>query len=105
MEKKICVYICKDAHRDAIDITKLEAWQESAAVPHPRHPLQPEGVQMIKDDMAKEGVNTWSSRLLGRAKAAGSRSRLDRRAGEPPRVRGLGPGAEIVRSYDAAYDY
>ena len=63
MEKKFGVYICKGCGiADAIDIEKLS----NVATKDNKMPLckthdvlcSPEGVQLIKDDMAKEGVNT-----------------------------------------------
>ena len=63
MEKKYGVYICKGCGiADAIDIEKLS----NVATKDNKMPLckthdvlcSPEGVQLIKDDMAKDGVNT-----------------------------------------------
>jgi len=63
MEKKFGVYICKGCGiADAIDVEKLS----NVATKDNKMPLckthdvlcSPEGVQLIKDDMAKEGVNT-----------------------------------------------
>ena len=63
MEKKIAVYICTGCGiDDALDIEKLGkvATDESSVPICQNHPnlCSREGVQLIKDDMANEGVNT-----------------------------------------------
>jgi quinone-modifying oxidoreductase subunit QmoB len=60
MEKKYCVYICKGCGiKEAIDIAKLEGAAKKVPLCRNHDVLcSPEGLQMIKDDMAKEGVNT-----------------------------------------------
>ena len=73
MEKKIGAYICKGCGiADAIDITKLEGVAKKAPLSRSHDVLcSPEGVQMIKDDMAKEGVNALViAACSARAKAA-----------------------------------
>ncbi len=60
MEKKYCAYICKGCGiKDAIDITKLEGAAKKIQNYKSHDALcSPEGVQLIKDDIAKEGINT-----------------------------------------------
>ncbi len=60
MEKKYCAYICKGCGiKDAIDITKLEGAAKKIQNYKSHDALcGPEGVQLIKDDIAKEGINT-----------------------------------------------
>jgi quinone-modifying oxidoreductase subunit QmoB len=60
MEKKYCAYICKGCGiKDAIDIAKLEGAAKKIQNYKNHDALcSPEGVQMIKDDIAKEGINT-----------------------------------------------
>ena len=73
MEKKICVYLCKGCGiADAIDITKLEGVAKKVPLSRTHDTLcSPAGVQMIKDDIAKEGVNTMViAACSARAKAA-----------------------------------
>jgi quinone-modifying oxidoreductase subunit QmoB len=73
MEKKICVYLCKGCGiADAIDIAKLEGVAKKVPLSRTHDILcSPAGVQMIKDDMANEGVNTMViAACSARAKAA-----------------------------------
>ncbi len=60
MEKKYCAYICKGCGiKDAIDIAKLEGAAKKIQNYKNHDALcSREGVQMIKDDIAKEGYNT-----------------------------------------------
>ena len=60
MEKKIGVYICRGCGiKDAINVEKLEAAGKKAPVCKSHDTLcSPEGVALIKADMASEGVNT-----------------------------------------------
>lgn len=60
MEKKYGVYICKGCGiKDAMDVEKV-AGAAKKLQNYKFHDIlcSPEGVQLIKDDMAKEGVNT-----------------------------------------------
>ena len=60
MEKKYGVYICKGCGiKDAMDVEKV-AGAAKKVQNYKFHDVlcSPEGVQLIKDDMAKEGVNT-----------------------------------------------
>ncbi len=60
MEKKFGVYICKGCGiKDAMDVEKV-AGAAKKVQNYKFHDVlcSPEGVQLIKDDMAKEGVNT-----------------------------------------------
>src|SRR5512140_813868 len=60
MEKKVGVYICKGCGiKDAMDVEKV-AGAAKKVQNYKFHDVlcSPEGVQMIKDDMAKDGINT-----------------------------------------------
>jgi hypothetical protein len=60
MEKKYGVYICKGCGiKDAIDVEKV-AGAAKKVQNYKFHDVlcSPEGVQLIKDDIAKEGINT-----------------------------------------------
>ena len=60
MEKKFGVYICKGCGiKEAMDVEKV-AGAAKKVQNYKFHDVlcSPEGVQLIKDDMAKEGVNT-----------------------------------------------
>jgi quinone-modifying oxidoreductase, subunit QmoB len=73
MEKKICVYLCKGCGiADAVDIAKLEGVAKKVPLSRTHDTLcSPAGVQMIKDDMANEGVNAMViAACSARAKAA-----------------------------------
>ncbi len=60
MEKKYGVYICKGCGiKDAMDVEKVAGAAKKLQNTKFHDVLcSPEGVQLIKDDMAKEGVNT-----------------------------------------------
>ncbi len=60
MEKKYCVYICKGCGiKEAMDIDKLSGAAKKVQNFKTHDALcSPEGVQLIKDDMAKDGINT-----------------------------------------------
>src|SRR5512135_1043220 len=60
MEKKIGLYICKGCGiKDAVDVDKLANSVKKMPVCKTHDVLcSPEGIQMIKGDMAAEGVNT-----------------------------------------------
>ena len=60
MEKKYCVYICKGCGiKEAMDVDKLSGAAKKVQNFKFHDVLcSPEGVQLIKDDMAKDGVNT-----------------------------------------------
>jgi len=61
MEKKLGVYICKGCGiGEALDIEKLEGRVPPKIEVHKTHPVlcSPEGVEVIKQDIASEGVNT-----------------------------------------------
>jgi quinone-modifying oxidoreductase subunit QmoB len=60
MEKKFGVYICKGCGiKDAMDVEKVAGAAKKVQNYKFHDALcSPEGVQLIKDDMAKEGVNT-----------------------------------------------
>ena len=60
MEKKYCVYICKGCGiKDAMDVEKV-AGAAKKVQNYKFHDVlcSPEGIQLIKDDMAKDGINT-----------------------------------------------
>jgi quinone-modifying oxidoreductase subunit QmoB len=60
MEKKYCVYICKGCGiKEALDVDKLSGAAKKVQNFKIHDVLcSPEGVQLIKDDMAKDGINT-----------------------------------------------
>ncbi len=60
MEKKYCAYICKGCGiKDAIDIGKLEGAAKKIQNYKNHDALcSPEGIQLIKDDIANNGINT-----------------------------------------------
>ncbi len=61
MEKKLGVYICKGCGiGEALDIEKLEKKVPPKIKVRKTHPIvcSPEGVELIKEDIASEGVNT-----------------------------------------------
>src|SRR5512143_1731450 len=60
MEKKFGVYICKGCGiKEAMDVEKVAGAAKKVQNYKFHDALcSPEGVQLIKDDMAKEGVNT-----------------------------------------------
>ena len=61
MEKKLGVYICTGCGiGEALDIEKLEKKVPPKIKVHKTHPIMcsPEGVELIKQDIAEEGVNT-----------------------------------------------
>ncbi|MDY6953112.1 MAG: heterodisulfide reductase subunit A, partial [Thermodesulfobacteriota bacterium] len=61
MEKKLGVYICKGCGiADALDMDRLEKVVPPKIEVHKTHPIlcSPEGVELIKQDIANEGVNT-----------------------------------------------
>jgi quinone-modifying oxidoreductase subunit QmoB len=60
MEKKYCVYICKGCGiKEALDVGKLSGAAKKVQNFKTHDVLcSPEGVQLIKDDMAKDGINT-----------------------------------------------
>ena len=64
METKIGVYICKGCGiEDSVDIEKLAKAAKSGAVPEENiktHDIlcSPEGLQLMKSDMKKDGINT-----------------------------------------------
>jgi quinone-modifying oxidoreductase subunit QmoB len=109
MEKKIGAYICKGCGiADAIDVTKLEGVAKKVPVSKSHDTLcSPEGVQMIKDDMAKEGVNALViAACSARAKAA--EFSFPGSIVERVNLREFVAWALVPKSseaYDAAYDY
>ena len=60
MEKKYCVYICKGCGiKEAMDVDKLSGAAKKVQNFKMHDALcSPEGVQLIKNDMANDGVNT-----------------------------------------------
>ena len=60
MEKKYCVYICKGCGiKEALDVDKLSGAAKKVQNFKMHDVLcSPEGVQLIKDDMAKDGINS-----------------------------------------------